>query len=76
MNPNVETETLRRIHFDKHFIEIGEHPDNPAEWIEMRTVGASIEYFGKMNLSLLPEQARALGHALITAANERDRDSK
>jgi hypothetical protein len=63
-------EVLRRVHIDQHFIEVGEWPDSP-DCLELRTTGESIGYFGKLNLTLSPDAARQLGHALIDAAEEK-----
>ncbi len=71
MSQLVSTETIRRIYINKHSIEVGEHPDNPDDCLELRTVGDNIPYFGTLNLALLPEQAMALGRALMAAAMEK-----
>lgn len=64
----VQTEVLRRIHYDKRFIEVGEWPDAP-EQVEIRTVGAAnIEYFGPINLVLSKEAATQLAYALLEQA--------
>lgn len=66
-----ETELLRRVHMDKHFVEIGDWPDAP-EALELRTPGKeNEEYFGRISLVLTPQAAIELGEALVAAGNER-----
>lgn len=65
------TEVLRRIHIDKHFLEVGEWPDCP-DYLELRTAGDdNVKYWGALNMSLSPAAAKLLGQALIDAANEK-----
>jgi len=67
---DTEHEIIHRIHFDKHFLEVGTSPDNP-DYIHLRTVGAkNIEFFGQLDLPLAPEAALKLGNALVAKANE------
>lgn len=70
MESKPETETIRRVHFDGHYLEVGEYADSP-EYAELRVVGEkNIDYFGAINLMLAPEVARQLGLALIAVAGE------
>lgn len=67
---DANTEIIRRIHIDQHFIEVGEWPEAP-DTVEIRTVRPSnIEYFGPLNLALSPEAAVQLGEALIATGRE------
>ncbi len=70
MDSKPEIEVIRRVHFDEHYIEVGEYPDAPV-FVELRTAGAAnVEYFGSLNLSLPPAAARQLGLALIATAGD------
>ena len=67
---DADVEIIRRIHIDKHFLEVGEWPDAP-DMVELRTVGPeNRDYFGSINLSLTPEVAVALGEALVATGRE------
>lgn len=66
----VETEVLYRVHYDRHFIEVGEDADGLG-MIEIRTSGESAGYFGAVRLSITPEVAKHLGAALLNAAAPR-----
>ncbi len=66
----VETETIRRIHFDQHCIEVGSHEAN-VEWVHVRAENdASCEYYASLDLSLPPSVALAVGRALVLQATE------
>jgi hypothetical protein len=69
--PVHETEVIRRIHDAHGFLEIGTSPDSPI-YIQLRTTSPeSIEYWGELDLNLLPDLALALGQALIAAARDK-----
>lgn len=71
MTNDVSTEVIRRIHIDRHYLEVGENGDNP-DFIELRTATtANKEYFGEVRLTLSPDAARQLGEALVEAALEK-----
>lgn len=65
-------EVVRRAYDDDEgvYIEVGPSADNP-HWISVSTSDPkSSEYYGKIDLSLPPEQARMLGYALIDATDK------
>lgn len=63
-------EFLRRVHYDGHFIEVGEYPGNP-DYLELRTTDESKGYFGEVSISMTPQFALTLGAALMAAAREK-----
>jgi hypothetical protein len=67
----VETETIRRIHFDEHTVEVGPHEAN-NQWMHVRATPDDVsgEYYESLDLSLPPEVALALGKAIVTQATE------
>lgn len=73
MTDKVEVDVIRRVfapHSDGHFIEIGPWPDSPQDTLELRTVGTSVEWFGKVNLRLNVDFAEALGKALLASVQD------
>lgn len=71
-NETIETEILRRVHIDDHFLEVGVSADNP-DCVELRTIKHNTEYFGEIRLALSPRAMIELGEALVAAGNERMR---
>jgi hypothetical protein len=65
-----ETEIIRRVYNDGHFIEVRDFPDAP-DYLELRTDGENAGYFGPIALSMHPDFAMALGKALIASATEK-----
>jgi hypothetical protein len=65
-----ETEIIRRIYNDGHFIEIRDFPDAP-NYLELHTEGENADYFGPVAISMHPDFAMALGKALIASAAEK-----
>ena len=66
-------EVIRRVHVpnENACLEIGDYVEAP-HCVELRTVDAkSIEWFGKVSVTMQPEYAEALGNALIAAAKEK-----
>lgn len=67
------TDVIRRV-FDEegNFIEVGPWPDAPENTLELRTINDdnSDGFFGKVNVTLNPHHAHALGKALVAAAEE------
>lgn len=74
MADKVEVDVIRRVfvpHSEGAFIELGPWPDAPGTTIELRTTEkGGIDYFGKVNLVLPVEYAKALGEALVKAADD------
>jgi len=67
-----ETEVIRRVHYDMHYLEVGEYPDVPG-YLELRTgTEENAGYFGQVRISMTPVFARELGQALIAAATEQE----
>ena len=69
-NDKAQTEVIRRIHIDRHCLEVGEWPDDPG-CLELRAVGKNVEYFGQINLTMPLDFALAIGQALVDAAKEK-----
>ena len=68
-----ETEVIRRVHVpgEQVCLEIGEFGDAP-EALEIRTSDAkSKEWFGPVQITMMPEYALEFGKALVAAANEK-----
>lgn len=65
----VTTEVIRKVWDDEHhaYLTISPNPDD-ATWIDLHSTGQE-EYWGAFSATLNPEFARALGHALIAAAD-------
>lgn len=66
---DTEVETIIRVHHDGVALEVGEHADNP-NWLELRTPNkTSEEFYGKVEITIPPAVAMALGKALIQLAS-------
>lgn len=52
-------------------LEVGDFGDAP-DFIEIRTTdGQSIDWYGKLSITMRPEVARQLGQALLDAARDK-----
>jgi len=70
-NPLIESVKRVWVDGEKSFLEIRPYPEAPQHSLEIATTNErSTEWFGKISLPMSPEYARALGEALIAAANE------
>lgn len=71
-NDKAETDFIRRVFPPNHngeFLEIG--PWELPEFVHLRTTGAkNVEFWGDVNISMDPQFAIAVGHALIAAAGD------
>lgn len=66
---NVFTDTVRKVYWEGHFIEVGPDGDGVG-CVEVRTTGESAEFFGRSSLMMRADVARALAQALLKAADE------
>lgn len=70
-NPLVESVKRVWVEGEKAFLEIRPYPEAPETALEIATTTEkSSEWFDKISIPMSPEYARALGEALIAAANE------
>lgn len=68
---DVTTEVVRRVYDDSEgvYLEVGPGPDGSG--IAISTFDPkSVEWFGKVNLTMSEEMATALGNALVACALE------
>lgn len=64
------TDIIYRVYDDtgNRFVEVGPWAE-AMKTVELRTYGASAEYFGRISLALKPQHARELAQALVQAAD-------
>lgn len=74
----VYSETVRRVYVEGEstFLSVGPWPEAP-EFLALYTEGdKNREWFGHIETSMTPAYARALGRALIAAADEMESNTK
>lgn len=73
----VSTEIVRRVYDDGEgvFVQVGPDGDGTGCVSIATTDKASREWFGEFSVSFRPEIARAIGHAMIAAADEAEKES-
>jgi len=72
----IQVDTIYKVYEDNEgaFLEIGDDPEYPDSYLMLRTTEkASQEWFGKVNITLTPEYAIALGETLIKAAKDKQK---
>ena len=69
------TEVIRQVWHDEEGVAINVGPDaDSLGLVWMRTHDAkAADFYGKISVTLLPEIARAVGVALVAAADEMER---
>lgn len=71
----ITTDTIRRVqNREGQCLDIRPWPDAPDSVALMSVDARSADYFGRLELAMDPEFARAIGRALIACADDIDRD--
>ena len=72
---SITTDVIHRVWHDKEGVAIDIGPDGDAlGLVWLRNVDAkSVEYFGKLHVTFEPDMARAIGEALVMAADAAER---
>jgi hypothetical protein len=71
----ITTDVIHRVWHDNEGVAIDVGPDADAlglVWLRTHDAKAA-EYFGKLSLTFCPDMARAIGEALVVAADEVER---
>jgi hypothetical protein len=74
----ITTEVVRQVWLDSEGVAIQVGPDaDGLDLVRVYTPNLKAEqYWGKVDITVDPEMARALAHALLAAADEADQSSK